>query len=1001
MTLVLATGIAAGVLTIIFRSNRTVRHIAAIGALLFTLLAIFLDWQAVTQLPLTFAAAIFLALVVIALLLPRGRAKKSPTIDYWEQEPAGESTPETSKPSVPALYHADTLLAVSEGLRASFERRGLSRAEADELFNRLTANLRVLEQLHALVVQMAAGDAAAWTEFRTRLQYLTRRFPKYAGSRNILRERVGSAPPNLNARGPCAIVSLPGMASLYTGVIAAGALGEMDVPLALDVLTGLSLGHGHLEVTSGGLIHDGAEGLDRLIEEGASKGNPYFIRPDGNGRGDGFTDPLPDGTTGDGGMPFTGFIPGEFVPPSMDACELVRETCEAMLLDALTEGAGDGASLSSPNPPTCQVENIERLELSGECAGSVLSIIGHGFGDRPNGRVVVLNVRGECVRVAVPPSPLTRVRDFDIPMEVMAGFVPYWSDTRINLVLPNEITPGTVGIFDPNSIELYNNWSSQTGRRAQEVVVSSKCMETPVNNGAPGSTQVEIRVPLPSSYTPCPANTGRNVIEKVGRPIILGFAASTGQEQGTAIMADPDEELTLQWNVINATGITLTRLSAEGPLFGSQRDIANPPGNSWSFVGRLGHTNFATYIYELTAINGNHCGQVTARVKVYASKRPRLGINRIEVTQGIQNSSNTVPLVEGKPTVVRVFVNHGLNHFANLTGVEKVKGRMRVLGADGTPLLDWQDPINTANSTTSPATPNSAAFITVPTILNRAMVNDTLNFRIPDEFCTGTIGIEVEAFVENFSPPRAGGPGFTEHVFARFDGFEFKRRRRLKIRFIPVKLDADPNGVLTISSAFSNPPTDAQCSNLILKSMKFIPTQADVSRLEGWSAEISITTVKIYTPWGSFVLERPLPVASSSPVYDILANLFLEWAGANHNQDDGEIWAILIPSTQLWGRARGKEFLVRMTPDAAAHELSHCLGQEHISVLCPNGSQASGGDTPHDWREDGGEVKDVPFDIGINNTVTDPVGVWELMTYCGTRWTSPKRWKMLFESIGE
>lgn len=327
---------------------------------------------------------------------------------------------------------------------------------------------------------------------------------------------------------------------------------------------------------------------------------------------------------------------------------------------------------------------------------------------------------------------------------------------------------------------------------------------------------------------------------------------------------------------------------------------------------------------------------------------------------------------------------------------------MCVAQVAGIDLSGWLDPINMPGVRISAdvIVPQS---ITLPETPQRAQVNDTLNFRIPDAICAGTIRVEAEVFVENFGGD-GNVPGISERVSANFGSFTFHRRRRLKIRFIPVKLNADPNGVLTASSRFENPPTDEQCRDFILRSMKFIPAHADVSRLDGWSTEISIATISITTPDGTTTtLDSPIPTGSQSLNFDVKANLFLEWVGLNHDQDNGEIWAILVPSDSSWGRAHigAGEFLTRMTVDSAAHELAHCLGQEHISTPCPRGRPAIGGDTPASWGEDGGAVVDVPFDIGGNGTVTSSTGVWELMTYCDPRFTSPKRWRRLFERIGE
>ena len=45
--------------------------------------------------------------------------------------------------------------------------------------------------------------------------------------------------------------------------------------------------------------------------------------------------------------------------------------------------------------------------------------------------------------------------------------------------------------------------------------------------------------------------------------------------------------------------------------------------------------------------------------------------------------------------------------------------------------------------------------------------------------------------------------------------------------------------------------------------------------------------------------------------------------------------------------------------------------------------------------------KIVPFDVIRNTTVINGnSGVWDLMSYCPTRWTHAERWEMLFDKIG-
>ena len=75
----------------------------------------------------------------------------------------------------------------------------------------------------------------------------------------------------------------------------------------------------------------------------------------------------------------------------------------------------------------------------------------------------------------------------------------------------------------------------------------------------------------------------------------------------------------------------------------------------------------------------------------------------MEVTQGIQNTVNTVRLVESKPTIVRVTVNHALAGF-DTNAVPNVRGRIRVRRNNAV-VSGWIDAANNSN----PMGPNPGA----------------------------------------------------------------------------------------------------------------------------------------------------------------------------------------------------------------------------------------------------------------------------------------------------
>lgn len=434
----------------------------------------------------------------------------------------------------------------------------------------------------------------------------------------------------------------------------------------------------------------------------------------------------------------------------------------------------------------------------------------------------------------------------------------------------------------------------------------------------------------------------------------------------------------------NAVDITLSRESADGPDFGGNTSVQNPSGSAWD-LGPVSHTQPQILRYRLTAENS--CGAVSADVLINAIANPGLSIEKIEVTQGIQTEQQTVPLVEDKPTVVRVYVRHGLNGFGT-NRVPGVTGRVRTRQVGGA-WSGWLAPING----TQPPVPTPGASITVVANPDRARTNDTLNFLLPTGRCTGEIDIEAEISVSQYGAQ--GGVGgiddtvsqvfLSEWTFLWFTlhRYRFNRRRWLDIRYIRVTW----NGAT---------PTAAECEDTIRMSLQRIPTPG-----------ATITAVA-----GVGVQNPPAP-HNFDDVEDLVDDFddqhncsffeaLTEWLGSDCPVDDGAYWA-LVTGGASGGKAAGIPSNTYLTPvddeNRAPHELAHSLDQLHIEVACPNGRQASGGDSPDDWPNQG-ELVDVPFDIDQNTTVTDADGVWDIMTYCGTRWTMPRRWRRLYDFIG-
>ncbi len=873
------------------------------------------------------------------------------------------------------LLDLHNMESVRAGFRAVYAKRGGTQSEADLAFDQIAQPGRVLEQLHELANEVLDSDRHSVAKFRSGLRDLAARFPGFHGSVQTMRSRVSYKPrPEPLAGIPCSIIGPTGLGPVYFAVASVFGVDTNEFEAAMDVVAGMSLQHGHLEVASAAMVHGGLPALDKEITWGlTTRHEAYGLTPPqgfgesfpGPGSGPGvdgpreglvgftpnpdgpFPSPFPEGPPG---------WPGGSAPPRPDDCELLREICEVLLIDAIKSNPGP-----QPSEPSriAWSDNIDRIEMLGVCAGSKIILHGVGFGDpQPPGIELVLRVDGACRRVAA----------------------DFWTDTRIELTLPSGVNSGNVGFFDQGYIDTYNRWVLRLNDRWDAMAEATHCL---------GASMPTMRRLSPLGI-PCAPASGANTIV-VGLPVINSFSVNFAQEA----VVDPDEDIILRWNVETADDIKLERTTAIGPDFGGNASVMNPGGASWN-LGPANHTTPSEFGYQLSA--SNTCGTVTAAVRVNGSKHPALVIDSIEVTQGIQTTTNSARLVENKPTVVRVSASHGLEGFdsntiPNLTGRLRIRQQSRLWSP-------WYDPINGSGQ---PAVPTPGASITLPAVVDRTQTNDTLNFLLPTSRCTGEVAFQVELRVTGYGAVNSL-PGFDDAVTRFFSSspvnavdpmsspghFGFYRRKRLDIRYVRVRWN-------------ETTPTDQQCRDTIRLSLQRIPTPgATITALAG----VGLQTPS--TPHNNDRMEDILDDFDDQHNCSVWEAL-TEWLGSDCPDDDGAYWAVM-PGTFYRGKAADIPANTFATPvntatntvwtafgleTKAAHELSHCLDQRHLEQC-----GADGGDDPDDWPNQG-QIQDVPFDIEGNRTLVDAAnGVWDLMTYCNTRWTMIRRWRKLYDKVG-
>jgi hypothetical protein len=626
--------------------------------------------------------------------------------------------------------------------------------------------------------------------------------------------------------------------------------------------------------------------------------------------------------------------------------EAIRCFLEARrLLKALAE--------PPPTAPSTAVwtTGITAVTLTGPCAGDRITIDGSGFAaTQPSNTVLLLPTLDGCRPVAA----------------------SMWSDTRIEAILPARVASGPVGFGDAAYIAAYDAWAARMNALEQQLGRLA-CRPRPIRIIAP--------------FAQCPPASAINQIT-AGIPEIVAFTAN----DETVHVLQGGQPLTLRWTVRNASSIQITRISPSGVTFGASSTLTPGPFTTSHAFGPVNHVTIEQWQYRITLTGA--CGAPVSRtVSVVTAKAPALRISRIQVTQSVQTPNHSVRLITNKPTVVRVLVEHGLGTWGGGI-VPNVIGRIRMWRGGWSP---WIDAAN--NTKPMQATPGTA--VTVPVLPTMNNTNDTINFMLPAQWCSGTAFYEVEVRVTGYGAIGSFA-GYSETVARRSVSVTYQDRRILQLRYVRVNW----NGM--------GAPSVAVCEDTLRAAVPLLPTPtAGIAPVPGQgvhnrSASAANTNSERRNMLDDFEDEH------NCSTWEELT----EWLGSDCPDEDGTIW-VLIPGNFQRGEAFDIPSNVCYTPPSdgpyAAHELAHCLNQTHVRLPATGTSAPSGGDAASAWPNNA-MLTDVPFDSRVSDTTTggstatapralslSGTGVADVMTYWGTpnnTWPMPERWDRLWNEIG-
>jgi hypothetical protein len=342
--------------------------------------------------------------------------------------------------------------------------------------------------------------------------------------------------------------------------------------------------------------------------------------------------------------------------PAFNAVPSKKEKC---LISAMME-----VEKIKKSTPQYEIRTISNPRA---CPGEIITLTGVNFG--PFGVVVFTGKNAE----------------------VSATDVPLWSDTQIQVRVPQGATPGPIRLsILITSLFLCNRFWN----------VFRLGTTIPYFNG--------------------------------GVPAILLFLVD-GKTANVIVEPDADMSIKLDTSVGEGVNVQLRVLRGAVSVF-----LQNYAGGSYSVTFHTPTVTAATDLVVRLRVS-NHCGTSEESIAVIVARRPDLNILQAEVTQGVQRLDNTVRLAARRNTMVRVYLDSGL------TGNFAYAAQPRSLpGVSGTVTMYRSGQVvGTVTPINAPYTVRSIFFPAA-----RESVDGSLNFMLPWDQLTGPMQLQIKVWVD-------------------------------------------------------------------------------------------------------------------------------------------------------------------------------------------------------------------------------------------------------------
>ena len=351
-----------------------------------------------------------------------------------------------------------------------------------------------------------------------------------------------------------------------------------------------------------------------------------------------------------------------------------------------------------------------------------------------------------------------------------------------------------------------------------------------------------------------------------------------------------------------------------------------------------------------TSHNGGYTDAFVAKLAMGGG--PGLLISHIEVTQATQDESNSVPLVAGKLTFVRVYVDCGVG----CTSLPDVTGVLRGYGASGELPDSPLSPVNRSITVYHDDWQNQ-----------RDNLHKTLNFTLPSEWHTGTITLTAEI-----------------NGATRSEVVAFESAQTPNIIYVPIRYKGQS------------------------------PDIARIRNGSWWAFRVYPASRIDYVPGTTLDWNRCLEKDLLCPFRDRNTKSLLNELTTRYRLVNAYVYGWLPEGTfgggisnPTWYGGAGKAAFGDDHPGEGprifAHEVAHLMGRRHT-----NTGECGDVDPATDWPYATARIQDYGLDgygfgwlVSSSSAVKNPDNTYDYMSYCGSLadgnvWTSPWTYEHIY-----